>query len=621
MKAYGYRVNDIMGKIIQRCKYIMVFSAIAEAFLIVRLEAANVLFASIVLAGIAIGFIKRDDHSKLKGIERFIPIILQVIILGSATINWVKRFYETAPDNFQIKDITEHLLIIPPLFVVGFCGFFFLEWVIAILLHGEKINTGIANDNQPVSKSCLTDSRRLGFCFLCALIAITFCSECSFLYPMNDWVDVNCFMTVGKSMMNGIVPYRDLLEQKGPVLYFLYGIASLIGSHSLLGVYIFQVLSGTVFLFYAGKTVELFTESRTSPILIALMGVITYSSPSFITGGSVEEFCLPLLAYALYLGLKCLRKNDEITPNQWILIGISIGLILWSKFTILGFYIGFVLFMGIRMVRTRQNKKILSMLTSMIAGMLIISMPVLIYFAMHHAMKDLLQVYFYDNIFLYPSLGQSSFITLLSHYCRGLAFLFNKNCIAAILMAFACIGIHQKDQRKEKLFITVLVITMFIFSFIGNTWGHYVLPFTVFISIGIGRIAERMTISIGRKPAIAMALVLSVCCAFLTPNQSMMFTDKKDKVQYKFAEIITQTNNPTLLNYGFIDRGFYFAADVLPSCKAFCTLNSLIPELNKLQSESIEKGLTDYVVSEKKINNNHYIMIANDDGYFLYKHN
>ena len=54
--------------------------------------------------------------------------------------------------------------------------------------------------------------------FLLALFVaaafLAICSKSSPLYPFNDWGDINCFFTVGKSMMQGLVPYRDLYEQK-----------------------------------------------------------------------------------------------------------------------------------------------------------------------------------------------------------------------------------------------------------------------------------------------------------------------------------------------------------------------------------------------------------------------
>ena len=62
------------------------------------------------------------------------------------------------------------------------------------------------------------------FCFCLSFVILSLTSKCSFLYPFNDWVDANAFFTVGKSMMRGIVPYKDLFEQKGifNIWYWLF---------------------------------------------------------------------------------------------------------------------------------------------------------------------------------------------------------------------------------------------------------------------------------------------------------------------------------------------------------------------------------------------------------------
>lgn len=83
--------------------------------------------------------------------------------------------------------------------------------------------------------------RQLFFITIVAVVAITICSKSSPLYPLNDWVDANCFMTVGKSMIHGLVPYRDLIEQKGPLLYMIHAVAALISETSFLGVYFIEI--------------------------------------------------------------------------------------------------------------------------------------------------------------------------------------------------------------------------------------------------------------------------------------------------------------------------------------------------------------------------------------------
>lgn len=83
--------------------------------------------------------------------------------------------------------------------------------------------------------------RRL-LCLVSAALIVAVCSRSSFLYAFNIWDDVNSYFTVGKCIFRGFVPYRDLFDQKGIMLYFIYGLASLISPTTFIGVYILRLL-------------------------------------------------------------------------------------------------------------------------------------------------------------------------------------------------------------------------------------------------------------------------------------------------------------------------------------------------------------------------------------------
>lgn len=63
------------------------------------------------------------------------------------------------------------------------------------------------------------------YCFINAIIFLTICSKNSFFYAFNNWDDPNSFFTMGKGMANGLIIYRDLFEQKGPILYLIHAIS------------------------------------------------------------------------------------------------------------------------------------------------------------------------------------------------------------------------------------------------------------------------------------------------------------------------------------------------------------------------------------------------------------
>ena len=89
----------------------------------------------------------------------------------------------------------------------------------------------------------------LFFILLTAFVTILICSKSSPLYPINDWVDANCYMTVGRGMLHGSMPYRDLFEHKGPLIYMLHAAAALISDNSFLGVFLSEIVLCFLFLY------------------------------------------------------------------------------------------------------------------------------------------------------------------------------------------------------------------------------------------------------------------------------------------------------------------------------------------------------------------------------------
>ena len=137
-----------------------------------------------------------------------------------------------------------------------------------------------------------SDIRLFLYSLVVSGIFLLLLSKCSPLYLFNDWVDVHCFFTVGKSMLDGLIPYRDIYEQKGPILYFLFAAAAAISRTSFLGVYLLETLSFSLFLFFSGKCVQLYLgDSRAVyGILLIFAPLVMISTAFFVwrrSGGTV----------------------------------------------------------------------------------------------------------------------------------------------------------------------------------------------------------------------------------------------------------------------------------------------------------------------------------------------
>ena len=152
-------------------------------------------------------------------------------------------------------------------------------------------------------KDLRTDSKitrkELVVLIIFATVTITFVSTSSPLYPFNPWDDANCFFTLGRGIIHGRVPYRDLYEQKGPLLYFLYAFAAVISEKSFTGAWIIECVAASVYSVYSWKIIKLLTGASGHLItVVPLLTGIIYTSKLFNFGGNAEELCFPLITIA-----------------------------------------------------------------------------------------------------------------------------------------------------------------------------------------------------------------------------------------------------------------------------------------------------------------------------------
>ena len=75
---------------------------------------------------------------------------------------------------------------------------------------------------------------------------------------------------------------------------------------------------------------------------------------------------------------------------------------------------------------------------------------------------------------------------------------------------------------------------------------------------------------------------------------------KEDMPQYRFAAIIRQAEDPSLLNLGFLDGGFYLASGVEPSSRFFCTFNMSLSAQDRAHDALLKDGAVQFVVVRGK---------------------
>ena len=512
------------------------------------------------------------------------------------------------------------------------------------------------------------------YCALLSLLFLAVCSQSSFLYPLNDWYDANDFLTMGKGILHGFVPYRDLYEQKGPILYFLHSICALVPGPHFFGVYLLEAGAFTVFLYYAAKLILLYLPPRAAYWILPALSGLLLSSESFCQGDSAEELCAALLMVCLYDTMEYFTRSypGPIPYRKLFTNGLLAGVIFWIKYTLLGLHLAFMAVLFFLYLKRKKYRRSAASCLVFLAGMALPAVPVLIYFAFHGALSDLMQVYFYNNIFLYDSQKSSGIFSLVLTIFLRIGDTFFRNLQFSLftvigVLAFLLTG-RFLSCAAGKLMLLLEAGFLAFFIYTGSNfpyYGYILCIFPVLGFIAIGALAEFLTGkcrqlpspremaetirrslhhllmrflppqfmgSFGNDPAYSstdfrkedghasrrtwdasaqaeasrfrpgylLAILVFLLFAFYkSPNTYRIGTPRKELVQYQFAEIIRETPDATLLNYGFLDAGFYTVCDILPTERFFQMQNisyEAFPEMMDSQNECIREQRVDYLI-------------------------
>ena len=295
-------------------------------------------------------------------------------------------------------------------------------------------------------------------------------------------------------------------------------------------------------------------------------------------------------------------------------MGVFAGIVFWSKYTITGFYIGLFAAYAVIMFRAKQGPQLLKAALFALIGALIVTLPIIAFFAANNALDALFENYFYNNIKLYPAGGtDSGALSPIINIASGLAFSIVTNGICTLLLACGAyrllsgIGGHRNEALAVILSFSVLAATTFIGGMV--LFAYYALILDCFAPLGaLAALCKLKKTEFNRRMnaknrallTAAVGVLLLVSGTFMSRNTYLLKYKKEDMPQYKFASVISNETDKTMLNYGFLDGGFYFAAQKTPECKYFCKLNLPLDLMDEEQKRMIEEQRVDLVVTRGK---------------------
>ena len=464
------------------------------------------------------------------------------------------------------------------------------------------------------------------FFAISAALLLMLASRSSFMYIFNNWDDANSYFSMGKALFNGKMPYRDVFDQKGMYLYFLYGLCYLVSHTTFIGVYILEVILGSLDIIGFYKILRLYLGERLSFLFAPLSFAVIVISKSFWWGGAAEELCLPLYVWGMYLVMRYFRKDyaeGTMSFKHVFIGGILAGFVANMKFTGLGFFFAWMALVFFAFLAHRELVNGIKACCVFLFGMFLPFVPWVIYFGVQKSLYEWYWGYVYINVFLYPNTSEGGVYEFVYSLSKILYWLILDNLcyFIPLLPGLLYTFIARKQKGLTRLAVIVLFGFMFLGIFVGGrTLPYYSLPLGVFAVFGfafVGHLMEAVFPWIGERDNITtknyITYVIMTALAVFTVfrfsmNIPFMSESKDNYYLYRFRDEVLEKDNPTLLNINALDIGLYTLTDIVPSCRWFQTQTLDVPEKENNpyaeQARYITEGLTDFVIARDYYPNN-----------------
>lgn len=425
----------------------------------------------------------------------------------------------------------------------------------------------------------------------------------SFLYDKGyvAW-DSDMFLAMGKFAADGLVPYKDFFDHKGPFIIFVEWLGFLLGGKT--GVFSIQVIFLTVSLIGIYKICRLYCTDKVS-FLISIFSLLILNM-YFDKGNLTEEFCLPFLVWSTYVAIKGAQPIWKGVRLDYLLYGIAFMIGAMTRLTNSLPVVVLVMVGLLATVRNKQWKKLFIDLLWFIVGNLVVLVPTVIYFIGTGTLKDMIYATFIYNF--KHGFERNTLIGIEVINMVALA------VPLVVVLVAGIMAIKKSDWKKEGLIVAINSGIAILLVVISRPYPHYLMIWIPTIVLGIALMAKLLKVKTV-KWIVAWGVIVVVAVGKVATAGLDIYSAMKSNVGEFFdteaREIVSDISpedTDKVIGCNIRAR-FYLATDITPCYKnfAFQGIHTSVDDVERqefendlasLEAKYIVTGMSDGVYSQ-----------------------
>lgn len=408
--------------------------------------------------------------------------------------------------------------------------------------------------------------------------------------------DASFFTLVGRGITHGKIMYRDYYDLKGPYFFFIEALGQFI-CKGRMGAFIVQLAALYASVLLIWKTCLLFINKAKSAfvLFIFFLGHIA----TLWGGNTLEEYFLPFSLLCLYMVCReYINDSGEISTLTSFILGLSLGLMIFSKISISGTVLGIAAGAAFLMLSKKRYRELFEFVIYAVLGLLVAFFPIIVYYSYHNCLTDMLNCVFVTGFKRSKDFAETFNIT------------WELKCSGAVF-AFIFAVTHKK--RCDGSLCTILMAmsaATYLLLHLGTPFYYYftsVYPCLILALCLMLSAYDPMLLFESRKQALSLVLLAVYLVYYIQASMStvrVVMYDRSNEFHETYlndskaiAEFIPVNERDQVFSY-MLDMQWYEINHILPCNRYIVNLpffialdENVLPELTEYMTKTPPKWL------------------------------
>lgn len=469
----------------------------------------------------------------------------------------------------------------------------------------------------------------LSFVFSIFYVGVfSYSTSCLYTNPA-EIVDPSFYKLIGWGWSEGKLPYIDLWDHKGPLIFFINAIGYILCG-SEIGVMIIQVIFMTFTIFLVYQTYIVYF-SKSYGIILTLFTLILLTVGYSLYGGGnfTEEYILPLILasnYCVLLWLKNVQgQPSNFPPKYALLMGLVLSFAFLTRLTNALSVCGCALVIALYLSFKKKWNNLLYNVFFFLVGFVLLTLPFIGYFSYLGILDEM----WYGTIVFnldYASDGVGPSLHSIKDVINYF-FLYPFNHTILFLSLLFVIIYPKRRLANTIWFVSALLLSIWFVN--SDCYDHYGILAIAFVPICF---IEAKLFYNDQKSLFSKMIILFIGVTFL------FYAKKATLVLCKLPEVYKSANKSIVKYKEMInvipdkDKGAFLAYNcktelylylkILPCFKIFSLQNNIINHREEIKNDlviNLKSGRIKWLMVNSSIKLHSEVSNVIENNYFLIK--